>query len=91
MPWLAFDSHKHYTWALVRNETGKRRGTRSELESAGSNQQNCGFRDVPAGHARHSSLVAGPSPITLHSSLSATAWQSARLQGCSRNSSGSRW
>jgi hypothetical protein len=23
MQWFAFDSHKHYTWALVQNEKGK--------------------------------------------------------------------
>jgi hypothetical protein len=23
MPWFAFDSHKHCTWALVQDETGK--------------------------------------------------------------------
>jgi len=23
MPWFAFDSHKHYTWALGQNEAGK--------------------------------------------------------------------
>jgi len=23
MQWFAFDSHKHYTWALVQNEAGK--------------------------------------------------------------------
>ena len=23
MQWFAFDSHKHYTWALVQDERGK--------------------------------------------------------------------
>jgi len=79
MPWFAFDSHKHYAWASVQDETGKR----SSLFPPPSS-----FFPLPSSlpPTPHSSLVLTPSLFTHQSSLSATARQTARFQRCPRNS-----
>jgi hypothetical protein len=53
MQCIAFDSHKHYTWAFVQNETGKH----SSLLPLPSS-----LPPTPR------SFLRGPSPITLHPS-----------------------
>jgi hypothetical protein len=71
MQCIAFDSHKHYAWALVQNETGKH----SSLFPPPSSL-------LPTTYAP---LVTGPSPslFTLHCLV---LLDEPRLQRCPRNS-----
>jgi len=44
MQCIAFDSHKHYTWALVQDEKGKVLREKSDMHRCCSSQRNRRFR-----------------------------------------------
>jgi len=68
MQCVAFDSHKHHTWAWCTTKRGSAVRTQSGDESAGSDQQPRRFCHVPVGHAGHSTLIARHGSFPRHSS-----------------------
>jgi hypothetical protein len=52
MQCIAFDSHKHYTWALIQVARDRlQEGSSWHMNLLGTSQRNRKLRHVPAGHA----------------------------------------